>query len=434
VKGLAFLKNQIDVLKFRSKHYLGENFKPKNKHMSANLLDSLTGVFTKELIGKAASSLGESESSVSKAVTASIPALLSSFMSSSSSDGGSNLLNIAKQAASSGVLDNLGGLFSSGSSNTNMGANLLTSLLGGNKLGGLTSLISGFSGMKQNNVSSLLGSIAPIALGFLGKHAISNNLSAGGILSWLTSQKSQISAAVPSGLNLSSVFDGASSVVNSAANEAGKAANNWLMPLLLGLLALGLGWYFMKGCNKGADVVAPVVDSASQTVNNAVDTAKKVVTEAFENMKVKLAGGLELDAHKGGIEDKLVTFINDPATKGGKDVWFDFDNINFELGSAKLTAESQAQINNIAAIMKAYPKAMIKIGGYTDKTGDSLANIKLSNDRAVAVDAAIKAAGVDAARLAKPEGYGSQFAVVPAAASDEERKKDRRIAVGVREK
>jgi outer membrane protein OmpA-like peptidoglycan-associated protein len=84
--------------------------------------------------------------------------------------------------------------------------------------------------------------------------------------------------------------------------------------------------------------------------------------------------------------------------------------------------------------MKAYPKAMIKIGGYTDKTGDSLANIKLSNDRAVAVDAAIKAAGVDAARLAKPEGYGSQFAVVPAAASDEERKKDRRIAVGVREK
>ncbi len=402
--------------------------------MSANLLDSLTGVFTKELIGKAASSLGESESSVSKAVTASIPALLSSFMSSSSSDGGSNLLNMAKQAASSGVLDNLGGLFSGGSSSSSMGGNLLSSLLGGSKLGGLASLISGFSGMKQNNVSSLLGSIAPVALGFLGKQAISNNLNAGGLLSFLTSQKSSINAAIPSGLNLSSVFDGASSVVNTAANEAGKAANNWLMPLLLGLLALGLGWYFMKGCNKPADVVAPVVDSVAQTVNNAVDTAKAAVANVIEDIKVKLADGLELNAHKGGIEDKLVTFLNDANTKGGKDVWFDFDNINFELGSAKLTAESQAQINNIAAIMKAYPKTMIKIGGYTDKTGDSLANIKLSNDRAIAVDAAIKAAGVDAARLAKPEGYGSQFATVPASASDEERRKDRRISVGVREK
>jgi outer membrane protein OmpA-like peptidoglycan-associated protein len=355
-------------------------------------------------------------------------------MSSSSSDGGSNLLNMAKQAASSGVLDNLGGLFSGGSSSSSMGGNLLSSLLGGSKLGGLASLISGFSGMKQNNVSSLLGSIAPVALGFLGKQAISNNLNAGGLLSFLTSQKSSINAAIPSGLNLSSVFDGASSVVNTAANEAGKAANNWLMPLLLGLLALGLGWYFMKGCNKPADVVAPVVDSVAQTVNNAVDTAKAAVANVIEDIKVKLADGLELNAHKGGIEDKLVTFLNDANTKGGKDVWFDFDNINFELGSAKLTAESQAQINNIAAIMKAYPKTMIKIGGYTDKTGDSLANIKLSNDRAIAVDAAIKAAGVDAARLAKPEGYGSQFATVPASASDEERRKDRRISVGVREK
>jgi len=401
--------------------------------MSVNLLESLTGIFTKELIGKVAASFGESESSVSKAVTASIPALLSSFMSSASSDGGSNLLNVAKQAASSGVLDNLGGLFSSGGSSSSMGANLLSSLLGGSKLSGLASLISGFSGMKQNNVNSLLGSIAPVALGFLGKHAVSNNLSAGGLLSFLSSQKSSINAALPSGLNLSSVFDSASSVVNTTANKAGKTSGSWLMPLLLGVLALGLGWYFMKGCNKSGDV-AVSVDSATQTVSNAVDTAKKVVTEAFENMKVKLAGGIELDAHKGGIEDKLVTFLNDPATKGGKDIWFDFDNINFELGSTKLTAESQTQINNIAAIMKAYPKTMIKIGGYTDKTGDSLANLKLSNDRAIAVDAAIKAAGVDAARLAKPEGYGSQFATVAATASDEERKKDRRIAVGVREK
>jgi hypothetical protein len=86
--------------------------------MSMNLLDSLSGVFNNELISKAASSLGESEGSVSKAMSAGIPTLLSGIMSSSASDGGANLLNLSKQAAGSGILDNVGGLFSGSNSSS----------------------------------------------------------------------------------------------------------------------------------------------------------------------------------------------------------------------------------------------------------------------------------------------------------------------------
>jgi outer membrane protein OmpA-like peptidoglycan-associated protein len=86
------------------------------------------------------------------------------------------------------------------------------------------------------------------------------------------------------------------------------------------------------------------------------------------------------------------------------------------------------------AILKAYPKAKIKIGGYTDKTGDADANKKLSQQRADAVMNAIKTSGANISQLLGAEGYGSGFAKMDSTASDEERKVDRRIAVQLREK
>jgi outer membrane protein OmpA-like peptidoglycan-associated protein len=280
-----------------------------------------------------------------------------------------------------------------------------------------------------------------MALGLVGKHVMSNGLSGGGLLSWLTGQKDAVSAALPAGLNLSSVFDDAAGAVKQAADYRPSVPEvkdsgmpKWLLPLLLialGALAL---WYFMRGCNAG-DKAAAVVDSAVTKVDAAIDSAAAGVVEAArETFNVTLPDGTVLSAFRGGIEDKLVSCLNDANCKVGKDVWFDFDNLNFEVGSARLTAESQVQVNNIAAILKAYPKVKIKIGGYTDKTGDAAANKKLSQERADAVTAAIKTAGGNAGQLLPAEGYGSEFATVPAEASDEARKVDRRISVSVREK
>jgi outer membrane protein OmpA-like peptidoglycan-associated protein len=306
-------------------------------------------------------------------------------------------------------------------------------------VGAITSLISNFAGVKQSSIGSILSAITPVALGFIGRHALSNNLSAGGIVNWLTGQKSQIANAVPAGLNLSGIFNGgtqkvADTVRHNNYAEPEKTGNKWLWPIILGLLALGLLWYFLKGCNK--DVATPVVtDTVAVTTPAIIDTAVAIVAAPVrESFKVKLPDGTELEAYKGGIEDKLVSFLNDPNSVAGKDVWFDFDNLNFETASATITAESQVQVNNIAAILKAYPKVEIKIGGYTDVTGDAAANKKLSQDRANSVEAALKTAGTNATQLQGAEGYGSQFAKAAADASDDEKKKDRRIAVSVRKK
>jgi outer membrane protein OmpA-like peptidoglycan-associated protein len=177
------------------------------------------------------------------------------------------------------------------------------------------------------------------------------------------------------------------------------------------------------------------VDSVATEIKTGVDSAAtKVAETARELFKVSLPGGVTLDAYKGGIEDQLVACINDAACVPGKDKWFNFDNLNFELNSAKITAESQKQVDNIAAILKAFPSAKIKIGGYTDRSGDSTANLKLSQARAESVTAAVIKAGANAAQLEKGEGYGSQFATVPADRSEEERRVDRKISVSLRAK
>jgi outer membrane protein OmpA-like peptidoglycan-associated protein len=297
----------------------------------------------------------------------------------------------------------------------------------------------------------------PAALGVLGKHVADSNMSSSGVLSFLNNQKDSILNSIPSGLNLagalglgslgsigsklsglvSNLTGGAketmSKVSNMAEDTAKKASGGmrWLLPLILVLLAIGLIWYF-RGKNSESSSAAAVADTAVSKPADTISTA--VVAPVRESLKVKLPDGVELDAYRGGIEDQLVTFLNDPKSVAGKDVWFDFDNLNFKTGSAEITDESTKQVSNITAILNAYPKVKIKIGGYTDKTGDSLANIKLSNTRAAAVADALKKSGSKASQVTGSEGYGSQFAKAAADASDDDRKKDRRISVSVRSK
>ena len=96
--------------------------------------------------------------------------------------------------------------------------------------------------------------------------------------------------------------------------------------------------------------------------------------------------------------------------------------------STELEAGSQVQLDNLVAILKAYPDAKIKVGGYTDKVGDEAANVKLSTARANYIKTALEKAGVGA-QVIGAEGYGSQFATVAATASDAERAVDRKMAV-----
>jgi outer membrane protein OmpA-like peptidoglycan-associated protein len=191
--------------------------------------------------------------------------------------------------------------------------------------------------------------------------------------------------------------------------------------------------YFSKGCNKPANDQAPPADTSSNTTT--MDTSSKMNSGTKESIKVKLPNGKELDAFKGGIEDHLVTFLSGDwkslSSDSLKNKWFDFDNLNFNINQSTLKPESEKQLDNISEILKAFPDAKIKIGGYTDSSGNASANKKLSQDRADATKMGLAKRGVGA-QVISAEGYGSQFAKASPTAPDNERALDRHVSVSVR--
>jgi OmpA-OmpF porin, OOP family len=102
------------------------------------------------------------------------------------------------------------------------------------------------------------------------------------------------------------------------------------------------------------------------------------------------------------------------------------DNINFETGSAEITADSLSVVQKDAEAIKAMPAGTkIEIGGHTDNTGDPNFNTTLSDDRANAVKDELVKLGVDGAMLTA-KGYGSEKAIADNN-TEEGRLKNRRI-------
>ena len=149
--------------------------------------------------------------------------------------------------------------------------------------------------------------------------------------------------------------------------------------------------------------------------------------------RISLFGvGNRLDFDKGGIEEALVRFIEDEEMEAGKDNWFNFNNLTFETGSAKIDVNTMGEVAHIAEIMRAFPNVKIKVGGYTDNTGDAASNLQLSRARASAVKSALIGLGVSEERL-EAEGYGEEHPIA-SNETEEGRAQNRRIAVSVREK
>jgi OmpA-OmpF porin, OOP family len=432
--------------------------------MSFNLIDAAKGLFTNELIGKASSFLGESETGVSKAVSGIVPTVLSGLMNKASShEGAGAVANMVAEQHNGGILDNLSGFFGNDSGGLlSKGTSLLSGLFG-NKTDGITSLISNFAGVKSSTSSSLLSMALPALLGLLGKHSSGG---ASGIASLFSSQKDNIAAAVPSGLNLSSVLGNWGNTASHAAAEVKTAANHYteevaeksggamkfLLPLLL-LAALAIGaWYiFSKGCGKAADTVADVSDTAKAKAVDVMADAKQTITaavgkldtltgdwvyDAGEMATIELpSGGGSLTVGKNSTEYRLINFLNDKNAMldTAKGNWFEFTNVHFKKGSGDLTEESMGQLKNMMLIAKAYPAAKFKFGGYTDNTGSDAVNIPLSQKRADAVANMVIKLGAAKDAITGAKGYGQQW---PLATNDtpEGRAQNRRVAVNVKAK
>ncbi len=401
--------------------------------MSFNLIESVKALFSGDMTNSLADRLGERAGHVQQAMKGAIASILAGVILKADAGDVQGTLNLATDAARidlpfPGDSASLNGVNSKG-------MDFLKGLFG-EKTTVLSESIAEYAGISSASVSSLLSVVAPAALGVLGKHILDSNMNASGLKSFLNSQKKKIFNELPAGIfmegvmgfeNFTGIAEKFKIVENPIPQE--KGASKWVLPVILGLIALGVFWYYM---NKQRPPEASK-KTAVDTVVTPKDTSRPVVVTENPDA-VKLPDGTLLPAIKGGIEDQLLLFFSDPESRPSRRFFFTFDKLNFNTGSATITNESMVQIQNVALILKSYPKARIKIGGFNDKGGDSIAKKALSDMRAVNVAAALKSAGANSGQITGVEGFGSDFAKFPADAADSSKAKDNRISISIRVK
>jgi len=453
-----------------------------------NIVDALKGYVTSELVSKAASMLGEDASGITKAASGLIPTILGGMLNKSTDTSAfGNIFNSLQNKQNDGWMDNLGSLIGGGNLAQNDPKDIaggLMSGLFGSKVGGIIDLVSSVAGIKKSSSSGLLGMVGPLVMSYLGRKIRKEGLDAFGLRKLLGGQSANIMGALPAGMGdligfakntggnigntIRATSNSARETVSTATkhveNNTGGGGNKWLWPLLLAALAAGV-FYFMRGCetpevpnvdvteqldkvkdaagdaagkmtDAAGDAAGKMTDAAGNAVDAAGDAAGKMKDMAGDAVgalgaffKRKLPSGVELNIPENGIESQLVNFVEGSGAID-KTSWFNFDRLNFATGKAMLDMDkSGEQLNNIAEIMKGYPKIKVKLGGYTDNTGNEASNLTLSQNRADAVKAALVAKGVAADRIAT-EGYGIAHPIADNA-TPEGRAKNRRIAIRV---
>jgi Bacterial protein of unknown function (DUF937) len=204
----------------------------RGETMAANLIGMLEQLLgSSEVLSRLGSLIGLSPERTKTAVGAAVPAILAALVGLVQKPAGRDQLATAVRNQDPGVLDNLSGMLSGGREKSliDSGNNALTSLFGRGQVGGLAGALGRFAGLSEGSATSLLGALAPVVLGALGREQRTQGLDGGqGLARLLNDQKDSIAHALPSGLaselGATGLLEGISDRLGEGVSPAAEAA------------------------------------------------------------------------------------------------------------------------------------------------------------------------------------------------------------------
>jgi outer membrane protein OmpA-like peptidoglycan-associated protein len=339
-----------------------------------------------------AGALGESESSVSRGMQSSIAAVLGGLASKAGDPGAlRTMLNLAPDTSGAVPWSQLAAGVSDPNSALMSGAKSILSGLFGTSQGTVTSAISTASGLRPGVTSSLMAMAAPMVMSFLVKRVRDQGMSMSSLGSLLQQESPEIRSALPAGLSdlfwpRTATTGAVPPVVAEPVHvEKARSSLGWLPLLALALLLPGLLWFFSHPQRPTTAQITPTTGTANRVATDLGDLGKRTMPTSVD--------------------------------------------LRFATGSARLLPESQEQLNNFAADLRAYPDVRVNVGGYTDNVGSAERNRQLSQERANSVMAELVNKGISADRLTA-EGFGEQNFIADNSTATG-RAQNRRVTVSV---
>ena len=401
--------------------------------MKTNLAATLKLCFTEAVITHLANALGESEERVKSGLVQAVPLVLTGIVHQAEQEGNPAALLHRARATDAATPAQLTAL--TDASWYEQGGSILVELLG-SSYGAVRDQLAHESGLLPPSAERLLQLAAAAAFGVVGHLAAENNLTANTFTQWLRWQQADISAAMlptlPRPTNPAMPLRPVAAALPrslasppprpvpaggwpaAAPAPAESSAVRWQWGVLL-LLAVSLGYFFGHDQPQAAIAAGPVpaaMAAAKPAAAGRYDQNRDTyIYDTGQPTVLALRGGTTQKVGANSTENRLYTFLATPTvlvdsvnrTKG----WVNFDRVYFETGQATLTPESAQQLHNVAAILKDFPRAVVKIGGYTDSSGVAAHNFELSEARAKTAMLTLSTLGVPVQNL-QFKGYGPQ--------------------------
>ncbi len=400
--------------------------------MARDLFDMYQDEIGDQLVNQASSILGEPAQSISSAMGLVLPALIGSLIQKGGTEAGAKGLMdfLTVNNFDGSLLPKVGGLLSRRTATDSLmsaGASVLKYLIG-DKLGSLIDLISDSGKVKTSSAASLLKMTAPLLLSILGKHIKRNGLAFDGLKEFLLSQRGIVMKSVAPGISdllgfagLAELGDGIESSMNETTSKMvmteseAKPMLNKLLPWLVLLLAALAMFYFLgRGCAGAKTRKGDVLESTEKSVNDITISAVSVDTQA-QMIKKDVGSVAKSDSETG--DNEVVTGLAQlskalAAGSINSNTPYILDKIKFQGKSAVLTSPSEAELAQLAKILKANPTAHIRIEAHTDNSGNADINRQLSTQQALSVMTFLKSSGVDLNRMSTI-GRGQTKPLVP---------------------
>ncbi len=409
--------------------------------------DALKALITPELVSKAARVVGENDANISKAISAMIPSFLGVMLKKGDSP---QIRNILHEAGNLNILLDLDSICQERPTKEQqkIGDDFLQHLLG-DKAAQFSNPIAENAGISKVATNRLVSMVAPIVAGYLGNKLVKENRSMTNLLEEIDREKNGFVREIPAGIieafGLSSVLKTETKNAYATSNfaETKKSGGMGWLTWLIVILLLILLFFWWRSCRN--EPVATVYERETivrpdtmgqRAVTPAVTTytANETTNAARATEELSLPDGTRISVYDDGVEEEMLDFLRSDDYRNAtdndlRDKWFTFDNIRFEFNSTtELMSESNRQLDNIAAILKSYPNARIKIAGFADRRGTEEANMQVSRERAKTIESMLERRGVGS-QIARTEGYGDEYAQHSANASDRQRSEDRDIAL-----
>jgi hypothetical protein len=163
-----------------------------------SILSVVSQFLTPSMIVRIANLLGASQGSAQSALKGAVPGVLSAILGASGTKQGADAFSAALARQRPGALDALTGMLGRDARGVaDSGADMLSSIIGGGRMGVFASKLKDYAGLPEGASGSLLGVVGSLAMAALGKSAQDRGLDAAGVLRELQGEKDEIARALP---------------------------------------------------------------------------------------------------------------------------------------------------------------------------------------------------------------------------------------------